>query len=76
MNRNDDMDAMAPPVIGVSPAYFISRFGDRFSARQMTEDLENIEIICPPEHCRAEYAQTRDFIAIHIETAAAGIPAQ
>jgi len=36
------MDAMAPPVIGVSPAYFISRFGDRFSARQMAEGLEDI----------------------------------
>ena len=41
MNRKDDT-VMTAPIIGVSPAYFISRFGDRFSADQMAEGLEDV----------------------------------
>lgn len=33
---------MAQALIGVSPAYFISRFSDRFSANQMAEGLEDV----------------------------------
>lgn len=33
---------MAQPLIGVSPAYFISRFSDRFSADQVAEGLEDV----------------------------------
>jgi len=33
---------MAQPLIGVSPAYFISRFGDRFSAKQVAQGLEGV----------------------------------
>jgi sugar phosphate isomerase/epimerase len=41
MNRENDT-AMADPLIGVSPAYVISRFGDRFTAEQMAAGLEDV----------------------------------
>jgi sugar phosphate isomerase/epimerase len=33
---------MTQPLIGVSPAYFISRFSDRFSAKQVAQGLEAV----------------------------------
>lgn len=41
MNRKDDI-VMTDPIIGVSPAYFISRFGDRFTAEQIATGLEDV----------------------------------
>lgn len=41
MNRKDDT-VMSAPIIGVSPAYFISRFSDRFSADQVAGGLEDV----------------------------------
>jgi sugar phosphate isomerase/epimerase len=41
MNLKNDV-IMADPIIGVSPAYFISRFGDRFTADQMVTGLEEV----------------------------------
>lgn len=41
MNRKDDT-VMTAPIIGVSPAYFISRYSDRFSADQMAGGLEDV----------------------------------
>ena len=41
MNRKDDT-VMTAPIIGVSPAYCISRFRDRFSAEQMATGLEDV----------------------------------
>lgn len=41
MNRKDDT-VMTDPIIGVSPAYCISRFNDRFSPEQMATGLEDI----------------------------------
>ena len=72
--------------IGVSPAYFIARYGDRFSADQMTAGLVDIaamgydgswdiEIICPPERCHDEYEQARHFITSLTQPATAEISA-
>jgi len=33
---------MAQPLTGVSPAYFISRYSDRFSAKQVAEGIEDV----------------------------------
>ena len=41
MNRKDDT-VMNDPLIGVSPAYVISRFGDQFTADQMAAGLEDV----------------------------------
>ena len=41
MNRKDDI-VMNDPLIGVSPAYVISRFGDQFTADQMAAGLEDV----------------------------------
>jgi hypothetical protein len=41
MNRKDD-NVMTAPIIGVSPAYFISFYSDRFSVDQMVEGLEDV----------------------------------
>ena len=41
MNRSAE-PAMTESPIGVSPAYFISRFGDRFTADQVADGLETV----------------------------------
>ena len=41
MSRKDDA-VMKDPIVGVSPAYCISRFNDRFSPEQMATGLEDI----------------------------------